>query len=535
MRNDEFLGCTDRNFVLNNRICFNPKKSYKFKEAINIKGNQKSQGDDYDSLSVKKDILDDVKTQIKNIDWNSISKNWTVKSRINQYSEYQTIKLNPYQSCSDTNPLYMHKKWVERIYFDDDINLNDNEIAKICKVSPSTIGRWRKRFQIPSKERGEGRWYDKRSGRIFVRVPKDYYHPQLKDDEIRRRGYRPEHIYKMEQYLSEHPELDESKKYLIKGKYLKRGCEVHHINFNPRDNRIENLWIYDNKKAHAEGELSLREILKLLIRMKKIIFQNGKYFLNRSFDYRHLSPQELLKRTTSEVKVKTIDFKNLDEVKKAIKNIDWREKSKDWTVIKYYQQYKREKISVNPYLDCSENNPLFMHKIWTEIVYNDKRFNMTDSRLANLCGISKDKARYWRDRVHKISGKKEWGWEKIIDKSDGRIWVRVPKSYKNPVVNKDDYHRRIMLEHRYVMEQYLAQHPDWLISQRCLIEGKYLKSECEVHHINLDYQDNRIENLWIFETNEDHQKARESLYSQVEELLNLKLIRFNKGKYFLSV
>ncbi|TKJ20056.1 MAG: hypothetical protein CEE43_13490 [Promethearchaeota archaeon Loki_b32] len=91
-----------------------------------------------------------------------------------------------------------------------------------------------------------------------------------------------------------------------------------------------------------------------------------------------------------------------------------------------------------------------------------------------------------------------------------------------------------MIEHRYIMEKYLSKHPEWGISRRCLIDGKYLKSECEVHHINLDYQDNRIENLWVFETNEAHQEARRSLYALVETLLNRRIIKFEGGFYRLE-
>ena len=61
--------------------------------------------------------------------------------------------------------------------------------------------------------------------------------------------------------------------------------------------------------------------------------------------------------------------------------------------------------------------------------------------------------------------------------------------------------------------------------------GKYLKSECEVHYINLDCQDNRIENLWLFETNEGHQEARRTLYNIVDELIRSKFILFQNGRY----
>ena len=83
------------------------------------------------------------------------------------------------------------------------------------------------------------------------------------------------------------------------------------------------------------------------------------------------------------------------------------------------------------------------------------------------------------------------------------------------------------------MEKFLSDNPEFEISQKYLIDGKYLKEEYEVHHINLNYQDNRIDNLWVFKNNEEHHETRRSLYGLVEELLNTQLIQFRDGKYSL--
>jgi hypothetical protein len=91
-----------------------------------------------------------------------------------------------------------------------------------------------------------------------------------------------------------------------------------------------------------------------------------------------------------------------------------------------------------------------------------------------------------------------------------------------------------MLEHRYVIEQHLAKHPKLEISKKCLIDGKYLKPEAHVHHINLDYQDNRIENLWVFENVKEHNVATKSLYNLVESLFTKELIGFKNGKYYIN-
>ena len=80
--------------------------------------------------------------------------------------------------------------------------------------------------------------------------------------------------------LTEHPELDWSKKYLIDGKYLKSDCLVHHINFDPLDNGLENLWICENKVEHRKLETSLTFFVDDLLKSNIIAFRNGKYNLN---------------------------------------------------------------------------------------------------------------------------------------------------------------------------------------------------------------------------------------------------------------
>jgi len=472
--------------------------------------------------------LEKIKEEIKNIDWESISDNWSITTRPNQYAEYKNVSLDPTKHISKENPLYRHKEWLNEVYNNKNWKLSDKNIANLCGVHPSIIGKWRKKHQISRKLQGEGRWTDRRSGRVYVRVPQDYNHPEL--TKTSGSVYRLEHIYNIEKYLSRHPKLELSKKYMIDGKYLRSGTEIHHINQIGNDNRIKNLWIYESKKEHANGELTLYEGLKTLVSTNQILFKNGKYYINTDINFLKTNQSELGLERKRDLQ---INYKDINLVKEEIKKIDWNSISNDWSIQVKKNQLQKT-VKVDPTQNCSEDNPLHHHKEWLQRIVKDNRFNLTDSRLAKLCGFSRDTARYWRERVHGIKGKTEWGYERRVDDKDGRIWIKVPKDYANPVVQKDDHHRRIMLEHRYVIEQHLAKHPELEISKKCLIDEKYLKTEAQVHHINLNYQDNRIENLWVFSTDKNHKEATKSLYNLVEGLLTKELVRFDKGKYFIN-
>ena len=73
-----------------------------------------------------------------------------------------------------------------------------------------------------------------------------------------------------------------------------------------------------------------------------------------------------------------------------------------------------------------------------------------------------------------------------------RAGISEPRKYKTIYINGKQ-----MREHRYLMEQHL---------------GRKLDRNEQVHHINGDWLDNRIENLQVL-TNSEHQKLELSLYS----------------------
>jgi len=91
-----------------------------------------------------------IRNEIKKLDWENVSNDWTVK-RINSNKR---IQIDPNQDCTKDNPLYKNKDWLKRIYNDKKLNLNDQNIGEICGVNGNTIGRWRKNHGIPTKPMG---------------------------------------------------------------------------------------------------------------------------------------------------------------------------------------------------------------------------------------------------------------------------------------------------------------------------------------------------------------------------------------------
>lgn len=60
---------------------------------------------------------------------------------------------------------------------------------------------------------------------------------------------------------------------------LKREEEVHHINFNPEDNRIENLLVID-RKEHLRLHSRLEAMMRKLMEQGIVVFKDGEYVAN---------------------------------------------------------------------------------------------------------------------------------------------------------------------------------------------------------------------------------------------------------------
>ena len=470
--------------------------------------------------------LEAIKDYLKSINWQAISNNWTI-----QVKGQGNITLNPYKSCSNQNPLYKHKKWLKWIYLNEDLNLSDRTITKICGLkNHKSIRYWRSKFNIQTKE--ESGFYFNPDGYIDLYMPKTYKHPELNPFGTKR-IQRREHIVKMENHLMNsltsrkldlHPYLigDDNGMY-----YIKTGCIVHHINYRKRDNYIDNLWLYASNSEH--NNTNINPCLSGLIKLDQILFSksNNKYILTSNFDYRNLESEQIKEITKP---VEFIRYDNIQIVRDEIKNMDWSDLK--WSIVIRVNKLSTQKIYLNPYKDCSEENPLYKHKGWVQRIITDSRFNLTDPRLAEFCRISESTAFRWRSKIHKIPVE-SWGFKRYLHKQKNRnqIWTKVPKNYRNPFVLKK-VGFNYMLEHRYILEKEMAQQPEKY--KIYLVNNNYLKPECRVQHINLDSLDNRIQNLHPCGNQSEHEQIHSSLFKLIDILLKKELLIFNDGRYLLN-
>ncbi|MFW9971080.1 MAG: hypothetical protein ACFFDF_12875 [Candidatus Odinarchaeota archaeon] len=139
---------------------------------------------------------------------------------------------------------HQNKEWLYQEYV---LNKRTMEaIAKECNVSTTTIEWWIWKFNFP----------------IFQ------YHKR-------------KHIKKGFGTNIRHRDVVE--------KYIQRKLNpneiVHHINLNPFDNRIENLWIAPNRLSHRNAHASLRKISKKII--SELIKEGTISFNKKEGNYRY--------------------------------------------------------------------------------------------------------------------------------------------------------------------------------------------------------------------------------------------------------
>lgn len=84
---------------------------------------------------------------------------------------------------------------------------------------------------------------------------------------------------------------------------------------------------------------------------------------------------------------------NTDEerIKEEIKSFNWEAISQNWKI--------PTGELLDPTKDCSRTNPLYKHKNWLEKIYNNKKWELTDGKIARITNTSQTTINYWRKKL----------------------------------------------------------------------------------------------------------------------------------------
>ena len=146
------------------------------------------------------------------------------------------------------------------------------------------------------------------------------------------------------------------------------------------------------------------------------------------------------------------------------------------------------------------------------------------------CGVDFHKGKKYEERKCLNCGKvfKVEAWRKQrfcsrkcgIDFNRGKPKWIPPKSKGKKIRNRPERKlkdgRRIAL-HRYLMEEKI---------------NRQLDPKEQVHHKDIDFTNNNIENLWLYKNGREHTQGHKSLEKLVSSLMKDKIIGFKNGKYF---
>ncbi len=488
-----------------------------------------------------------IKEYLKNLDWENLTNNWTLLHREHHTHPYKEILLDPHKDPSNENPLWKHEIWLKRVYADENYNFSDSLISRITGIARDTVRKYRRKFNISngyynttqkpklSKELIEKRekirnfnWNINIDWMIPVGI-----HGDLSILNPNKYCSFDNPLYKHKLWLKrvyEDEELD------LNGVEIAKICSL-------KDQKPISYWrkrlgipkkrkgIFLNKSGH-----------KLVLTPNSYIHpQRGRLYqraehtlimeryLNKNLSRRQLATHpDLIQGWLGEEEyfyikkdchVHHINFVGLDN---RIENL-WLFSSNRAHGLVVNELHQCLSILIKLHQIFFKEGMYFLNEDFDclQLERDDIRSKLNLNIVIN----------------HSLS--------RFYDKRRNSFSVAMSASYNNPFISpKKGIDYVYMYEHRYIIEQYfrtllrketilLEEHIDYQKAQEFINPQGFLKPDAIVHHVNFDSRDNRLLNLYVCEISE-HRLVHGLIYQLVERLLDMGLIYFSNGKYFLD-
>jgi len=491
--------------------------------------------------------LKTIKEYLRNLDWKSLSNNWVVLLREHHTKPYEKILLDPHKDPSNENPLWKHEIWLKRVYADEKYDFSDSLISRITGISRITVRKYRLKFNISysyynmtqkpilSKELIEKRekirnfnWKINTNwmipvgghGDFLILNPSEYCSPEnplYKHKVWLKRVYEDEELDLNGVEIAKICGLKDQKPI----SYWRKRLGIHKkrkgVYINTQGQKVV---LTPNTYTHPQrGRVHKRAEHKLIM----------ERYLNKSLSRRQLEThpdliqgllgEEVYFYIKKNCHVHHINYVGTDN---RIENL-WlfstnrahglvvNELHQCLSIlIKLHQIFFKEgKYFLNQDFDCRQ------------LERDDIRGNLNFDSVIS----------------HSLS--------RFYNKSRNSFSVAMPASYKNPFISlKKGMDYAYIYEHRYIIEQYYRtllrkeiilpeENFDYKKAKEFINPQGFLKPDALVHHVNFDSRDNRISNLYVCNISE-HRLCHGSIYQSVERLLDMGLIYFCNGKYFLD-
>ena len=488
-----------------------------------------------------------IKEYLRNIDWKNLTNDWIVSHREHHTYPYEKILLDPHKDPSTENPLWLHEIWLKRVYADEKYDFSDSLIARISGISRITVRKYRLKFNISysyynatqkpilSKELIEKRekirnfnWKMNTNwmipvgghGDLLILNPSEYCSPE-----------NP--LYKHKVWLKkvyEDEELD------LNGVEIAKICGL-------KDQKPISYW---------------RKRLGIPKKRKGVyIDKQGHKLVLTPNSYTHPQRGRIHQRAEHILVMEKHLNKNLSRRQLATHP----DLIQGWLGEEEYFYIKKNchvhHINFVAYDNRIENLWLFSTNREHGLVVNE--LHQCFSILIKLRQIFIKESKYFlnqdfdcrqleRDDIRsklKLDIGINHSLSRFYDKRRNSFSVAMPASYDNPFISlKKGMDYVYMYEHRYIIEQYYRtllrkatilreEHIDHQKAQEFLSPQGFLKPDAIVHHVNLDSRDNRLLNFYVCDISE-HRLVHGSIYQLVEKLLDMGLIYFCNGIYFLD-